>query len=60
MNARYYLQPNGTEHIDVSEFRVYHPTLHSTGLGAEDLPPSQINGMFKHPRDDEELQTVKI
>jgi hypothetical protein len=58
MNARYYLQPNGTEHIDVSEFRAHRPTLHSTGLGAEDLPPS--NGMFKHPRDDEELQAVKI
>jgi len=60
MNARYYLQPNGTEHIDVSEFLAHRPTLHNTGLGAEDLPLSRINGMFKHPRDDEELQAVKI
>ncbi|OAX40816.1 hypothetical protein K503DRAFT_864334 [Rhizopogon vinicolor AM-OR11-026] len=57
MNARYYLQPNDTEHIDVSELRVHRPSLHSSGeSGAENLPGSRMN-MFKYPHD-EELQAV--
>jgi len=62
MNARYYLQPNDTEPIVLSEFRAAHrPTLHGTtrGSGVEDLPTSQINHMFKHPHD-EELQAVEV
>jgi len=51
MNARYYLKPNGTEHIDISEFQAHRPTLRSdTGSTADNLQ-SQMN-MFKDIHED--------
>jgi hypothetical protein len=52
MNARYYLQPNPTEHIVISEFRAHRPSLHSSEQKTEDLQASQMN-MFKPPHDEE-------
>ncbi|KAJ8584257.1 hypothetical protein M405DRAFT_827083 [Rhizopogon salebrosus TDB-379] len=55
MNARYYLQPNPTEHVVISEFRAHRPSLHSSEQKAEGLQASQMN-MFK-PHHDEESQS---
>jgi hypothetical protein len=30
LNAPYYMQPKGSETVNISEFRAHHPTLHST------------------------------
>ncbi|OAX34046.1 hypothetical protein K503DRAFT_474472 [Rhizopogon vinicolor AM-OR11-026] len=59
MNARYYLRPNDTEHVNISEFRAHRPSLHtSSDSKTEDLQESRMN-VFKHPQDDEGFQAVK-
>ncbi|OJA07942.1 hypothetical protein AZE42_12630 [Rhizopogon vesiculosus] len=60
MNARYYLRPNDTEHVNISEFRAHRPSLQtSRDSKAEDLQESRMN-VFKHPQDDEGFQVVKV
>ncbi|KAJ8583379.1 hypothetical protein M405DRAFT_513577 [Rhizopogon salebrosus TDB-379] len=56
MNARYYLQPNPTEHV-ISEFCAHRPSLHSSEEKAEDLQASWAN-MFRPPYD-EELRSAR-
>jgi hypothetical protein len=56
MNARYYLRPNDTEHVNISEFRAHCPSLDSKV--EEDLGPRM--NVFKHPQDDEQPQAVKV
>ncbi|OJA20793.1 hypothetical protein AZE42_12313 [Rhizopogon vesiculosus] len=56
MNARYYLRPNDTEHINISEFRAHRPSLHTSRDSKAEDP--QMN-VFKHPQDDEGFQAVK-
>jgi hypothetical protein len=63
MNARYYLQPNPTEHV-ISEFCAHRPSLHSSEEKAEDLQASWAN-MFRPPYDEElrsarSVQTVVV
>ncbi|OAX33156.1 hypothetical protein K503DRAFT_859946 [Rhizopogon vinicolor AM-OR11-026] len=37
LNAPYYIQPNDTEAVEISEFRAHRPSLHSRELEAERL-----------------------
>ncbi|OJA19984.1 hypothetical protein AZE42_05629 [Rhizopogon vesiculosus] len=50
LNAPYYIQPNDTEAVEISEFRAHRPSLHNRELEAERLEESRKN-VFKHPCD---------
>jgi hypothetical protein len=52
LNARYYIQPNDSDAIDISEFRAHRPPLHSRGLEAERLQESRENVFNPYDHDD--------
>jgi hypothetical protein len=47
LNAPYYMQPKGSETVDISEFRVNRPTLHSTS--ESDNPQETRKDGSRHP-----------
>jgi hypothetical protein len=58
LNAPYYTQPKSSETVDISEFRVHRPTLHSTS--ESDNPHETWKGVSRHPYDhDDQLHPTR-
>jgi hypothetical protein len=58
LNAPYYMQPKGSETVNISEFRAHRPTLHSTS--ESDNPQETRKDGSRHPYDhDDQLHPTR-
>src|ERR1700710_2078004 len=58
LNAPYYIQPEGSETVNISEFRAHRPTLHSTS--ASNNPQETRKDGSGHPYDhDDQLPPTR-